>query len=176
MEWFESEVDASEVPLRDDTCYVEEKINPEGYLDSRVCPLKDHIYFAHRWSHDGFVLAGYGFTYDADENSVSDVYASNSDGIQYDGTPSFRFISPEFDKTEYENEYTTATIGKFSEGIKFEKQVHRSGSGEFLESIFYVFWSEDWEVITEHQKKLSRIADDLRDLKEIRDEMLEGYC
>ena len=175
-EWFDSEVDASEVPGPESTCSLEEKFKPEGFADTYVFPLEDSSYVSHRWSDYGYVINGYGFTYDADENIISDVCASNPEGRQFSGARTFEFITPEFDLSIYQSDNTSVTVGEFDEGIHFQKTVYRSEEDEFMPSVYYTFWAEDREIIVEYQEKLSLIADDLKDLTEMRNEMLEGFC
>ncbi len=175
-DWFDSEVDASEVPEPESTCPLDEKMKPEGYIDSYVSPLEEKPYFTHRWSDYGYVIIGYGFTYDADENIISDVCASNPEGRQFSGARTFEFIAPGFDLSIYQTDNTSVTVGEFDEGIKFQKTVYRSEEDEFMPSVYYTFWAEDREIIVEYQEKLSLIADDLKDLTEMRNEMLEGFC
>lgn len=175
-DWFDSEVDASEVPEPESTCPLDEKSNPEGYIDAYVAPLGKRPYLTHRWSDYGYVISGYGFTYDADENIVSDVCASNPEGRQFSGARTFEFITPEFDLSMYQTDNSTTTVGEFDEGIHFQKTVYRSEEDEFMPSVYYTFWAEDREIIVEYQEKLSLIADDLKDLTEMRNEMLEGFC
>ena len=175
-EWFDSEVEASEVPGPESTCSLEEKFKPEGFADTYVFPLEDSSYVSHRWSDYGFEITGYGFTYDADENIVSDVCASNPEGRQFSGARTFEFISQGFDLSMYQNDVTATTVGEFDEGIHFQKTVYRSEEDEFMPSVYYTFWAEDREIIVEYQEKLSLIADDLKDLTEMRNEMLEGFC
>lgn len=174
--WFDSEVDASEVPGLESTCPLEEKFKPEGYADAHVFPLEGRSYISHRWSDYGFEISGYGFTYGTDNNEVSDVYASNPEGWTFSGPRVFEFISQGFDLSKYQNSNTTMTVGEFDEGIKFQKVVYQDEEEDFPPSVHYTFWAEDREIIVEYQEKLSLIADDLKDLTEMRNEMLEGFC
>lgn len=174
--WFDSEVDDSEVPKLESTCPLEEKFKPEGYAETYVAPLEEKPYFTHYWSDYGFEITGYGFTYDADENTVSDVYASNPEGRQFSGARTFEFIAQGFDLSMYQTGDYTSAVGEFDEGIKFLKVVYQDEEDDFPPSVYYTFWSEDREIIMEYHDKLSLIVDDLRDLVEARDEMLEGFC
>lgn len=175
-DWFGSEVDASEVPDPESTCPLEEKFKEEGFPDCYVRPLGGYTYTTHYWSDYGFVVAGHGFAYDADENTVSDVHASDSEGREFSGPRIFEFISPEFDPSIYADEYNEITVGELDGGIKFQKNVFRSETEEFPPLVHYMFWSEDRETIIEYQEKLSLISDEIKDLEEARNEMLEGFC
>lgn len=173
-EWFEAEVDESEVPNPESTCSLEEKYNPEGHADCYVYPMGSTSYSAHRWSHDGFQVYGHGFTYGVDEGIISDVYASNDIGMIYDGRPFFRFAMPDFDPTTYSDSECLMFTSETDTGIKLQKTVLFPVDTELPVSISYVFWAKDREIIEEHHERLTLITDEIKDLKERRDELLEG--
>lgn len=174
-DWFDSEVDASEVPTPESTCSLEEKFRPEGLAEAFVIRLDGSCYFAEYWSHDGFVVAGFGFMYDATNNVVSDVCASNPEGRQFEGNCLFDFIVPGYDLSMHQDESLTTTLHEFDNGIKSKRTAYLGTSEGLPDSVFYTFWSEDLEIIMEHNDRLSLIAYDMQDLMEKRDEILGGY-